>query len=373
MKKMIAAGLVLAFLEFACFNFVQAQLTGLPSGGNKKAFVSERVGITDISIDYSRPGVKGREGQIWGKLIPVGYTDQGFGTTKQAPWRAGANENTVIDFSDDVKIEGKELPAGKYGFFVVYGPDECTLIFSKNHSSWGSFYYNAKEDVLQVKVKPVATDKNVEWLKYEFTDQTENTATIALEWEKTVIPFKVEVDYVQTQLAAFRRELRSDKGFSWEPWMQAAQWSVKRNTNFDEALLWADSATSVNFGGDQSFAAWSTKAQVLDKLGRSAEAMDAMNKALPYGSILDIHQYGRQLLTLKKNKEAFDVFKANYDKHPNVFTTNMGMTRAYSALGNYKKALEFAQKAQPQAADPLNKTNVEKIIATLKEGKDINS
>src|SRR6476659_816247 len=191
-----------------------AQLTTLPDGGNKKATVSERVGITDVVISYSRPGVKGREGKIWGQLIPAGFNDLGFGTSKAAPWRAGANENTTIQFSDDVKIEGQPLAAGKYGFFVAYDQNECTLIFSKNSTSWGSFFYDDKEDALRVKVKPVALDKSVEWLKYEFTDETENSATIALEWEKLSIPFKVEVDYVKTQLESFRKELRSEKSFN---------------------------------------------------------------------------------------------------------------------------------------------------------------
>jgi hypothetical protein len=372
MKKIVAAGILLAFLQFSFLNFAHAQLTSLPSGGNKKASVTERIGITDVTIDYSRPGVKGREGQIWGKLIPPGYVDQGFGNNKQTPWRAGANENTIIEFSDDVKIEGHDLPAGKYGFFIAYDPSECTLIFSKNYSSWGSFYYDPKEDVLQVKVKPVALDKSVERLKYEFSDQTENTATVALQWEKLMIPFKVEVDYVKSQVESFRKELRGNKVFNWESWDQAAQWCVQRNTNLDQALQWSDTATGVNFGGDHSFQPWATKAMVLDKLGRSAESAEVMKKALPYASMQEVHQYGRQLLAQKKTKEAFDVFKMNADKHPNEFTTNMGLARGYSGIGNYKKSLEYLLKAQPQAPDPVNKANIEKAIKLAQDGKDIN-
>ena len=202
---------LLLISSFVLLSAPDAQLTTLPGGGNKKAIVGERIGLTDVTVSYNRPTVKGREGKIWGQLIPVGFTDLGFGTSKAAPWRAGANENTTIQFSDDVKIEGQSLPAGKYGFFVAYDPNESTLIFSKNSTSWGSFYYDDKEDALRVKVKPVALEKNVEWLKYEFMGQTENSATIALQWEKLSIPFKVEVDYVKSQLEAFRRELRSEK------------------------------------------------------------------------------------------------------------------------------------------------------------------
>ncbi len=175
MKKLIPAIIALLFSAHA---FAQIPLTVLPSGGNKKASVSERIGLTDITIHYDRPGVKGREGKIWGQLVPVGFTDPGFGRSKAAPWRAGANENTTIEFSTDVKIEGQSLPAGRYGFFIAYDPNECTLIFSKNSTSWGHFFYDDKEDALRIKVKPVASDKSVEWLKYEFSDETTNTAVV---------------------------------------------------------------------------------------------------------------------------------------------------------------------------------------------------
>src|ERR1044072_2375047 len=154
------------------------QLTSLPRGGNKRASVSEEIGITDVIIHYSRPGVKKREGHIWGELIPAGFSQLGYGFKNPTPWRAGANENTTIEFTTDVKVEGRAVPAGKYGFFVAYDPSECLLIFSKNSSSWGNFFYDSTEDVLRVKVKPVKNDKSVEWLKYEFTDQTPSSATI---------------------------------------------------------------------------------------------------------------------------------------------------------------------------------------------------
>src|SRR6185295_16228420 len=237
MKKMmalLATGLFLSIISLS-----QIPLTTAPSGGNKKASVSERVGLTDVSIHYDRPGVKGREGKIWGQLVHTGFIDQGFGNSKSAPWRAGSNENTTFSFSTDVKIQGQPLPAGKYGFFIAYDPSESTLIFSKNSTSWGSFYYNDKEDALRVKVKPFTSDKLVEWLKYEFLNETENSATITLSWERLTIPFKIEVDYVKEQLASFRRELQTDKGFIWQSWQQAAQWCLDRNVNLDEALLWA--------------------------------------------------------------------------------------------------------------------------------------
>jgi hypothetical protein len=368
MKKLSAV-----FISFllACTCFSQIILTTLPSGGNKKASVSERIGLTDVTIHYDRPGVKGREGKIWGQLIPVGYTDQGFGSSKAAPWRAGANENTTIEFSNDVKIEGQSLPAGKYGFFVAYDPNECTLIFSRNSTSWGSFFYKPEEDALRVKVKPAALDKTVEWLKYEFMNETENAATVALQWEKLMIPFKIETDYVKDQLASFRNELRNAKGFQWESWNQAAQWALQRNVDLEEALTWADTATSVTFGGDRSFNAWSTKAQILEKMGRNDDAAAIMKKAMPLGSMNDIHFYARSLIALKKPKEALDVFKMNFDKNPNQFTTLVGLARGYSANGDYKTALKYAQQALPLTPE-AQKSGVQTMIDKLKDNKDIN-
>lgn len=372
MKKLFTAGILLALVHIVFIPSAKAQLTSLPDGGNRRASVSEGIGITNVTIHYNRPAVKKRDGRIWGQLVPVGYVDQGFGPSKSAPWRAGANENTTIEFTTDVKIEGQPLAAGKYGFFIAYDPNECTLIFSKNNSSWGSFFYKPEEDVLKVKVKPVPADKSVEWLKYEFTDQTPSSAVITLEWEKLVIPFKVDVDVVGTQLASFRKELRSEKGFNWEAWNQAAQYCAQNKTNLDEALMWADTATSVNFGGDKSFTAWSTKAMVLDGLNRSSEAADVMKKAYPFASSNELYFYARALTRQKKGKEAFEVFKMNYDKHPNEFLPIAGMARGYSAIGDYKKALTFAQKAHELAPDKPNRDITDNFIKTLQQGKDIN-
>lgn len=374
MNKGLTAGPLLAFFLFAFTIASRAQfpLSTLPSGGNKKASLTERVGITDIVLHYDRPAVKGRDGQIWGKLVPAGYTDQGFGTSKAAPWRAGANENTTIEFSTDVKIEGQELPAGKYGFFIAYDPSECTLIFSRNSSSWGSFFYDPKEDVLRVKVKPAPLDYKVEWMRFEFQDQKENSATIALEWEKLSIPFKVEVDYVKTQLESFRRELRNFNGFQWNAWVQAAQFCVNRNTDLDEALVWANSALDTTQVGQKNFTTLSTKAQVLKAQGKIADADAVMKQALPLGTAIEVHQYARNLVAQKRTREAFDAFKMNFDRHPGEFTTTMGMARAYSAVGDYKKALEMMKKAAVLAPDNANKTNIQRMIPMLEQGKDIN-
>jgi len=367
MKKLFTTIILVTGLQV----FAQAQLTVLPAGGNKRASVSEQIGLCDVTIRYNRPHVNKREGKIWGQLVPVGFVDPGFGTSKSSPWRAGANENTTIEFSTDVKIEGQPLAAGRYGFSIAYDPNECTLIFSKNSTSWGSFFYNADEDALRVKVKPVPADKSVEWLKYEFADQGPASAVVQLEWEKLVIPFKIEVDAVANQLASFRRELRSNKGFTWENWNQAAQYCAQNKVNLDEALIWANQAVSPNFGGAQSFMAWKTKAMVLDSLSRKDEAAEAMKKGLPFATIFQVYIYANDLVLQKKVKEAFELFKMNYDKEPNNLYTQIGMASGYSAQGDYKTALGYAQKALTFATGP-NIAIVNLAIKDLQIGRDMN-
>jgi tetratricopeptide (TPR) repeat protein len=365
---------ILTLFAIATLTASQAQitLTGLPSGGNKKAMVGERIGLTDVVIHYDRPAVKGREGKIWGQLVPVGFVDQGFGNSKAAPWRAGANENTTIEFSNDVTIEGQPLKKGKYGLFIAYDSTESTLIFSNNSSSWGSYYYDPKEDALRVKVKPAKMNNSVEWLRYEFMNQTENAATIALVWERLMIPFKVETDYIKHQIASFQNELRTQRGFYWLPWDQAAQWCLQRNVNLEQALQWADSASSPTFGGNAHFGPKATKAQILQKLGRSEEAMAIMKEALPLANMQELHGYGRSLLAQKKVKEALEVFQMNYQKNPNKFTTLVGLTRGLSANGDYKNALKYAEQALPLAPDSNNKNAVAGMIDKLKKGQDVN-
>ena len=362
-----------ALCTMLCFTLsMSAQLITPPDGGNKKASVSERIGITDVTINYDRPAVKGREGKIWNGLVHVGYKDLGFGTSKAAPWRAGANENTTITFSTDVKIEGQPLKAGTYGFSIAMGTGDATLIFSNNSTSWGSFFYDPKYDALKVTVKTIPLNESVERLKYEFMDETDNSATVALLWEKLKIPFKVEVDYVNTQMESFRKELRTSKGFKSDVWQEAAQFAADHNTNLDEALQWSDYSLNGQFVGEKNFKNYTTRAAVLNKSGKTADADAAMKMAMPLANMQELHQYGRQLLQQKRAKEALEVFKMNAQKNPNQFTTYMGLARGYSANGDYANALKNAQLAQPLAPNQANKDAVDKMIATLKEGKDIN-
>lgn len=365
---------LLAIILFAVPSFAQVPYnSAVPNGYTKRAVVSEQVGLTEVTITYHRPAVKGREGKIWGEVVHKGFVDQGFGNGKPAPWRAGANENTVIEFDNDVKVEGQLLPKGKYGLFIAYDPLESVVIFSKRSDAWGSFFYDEKEDALRVKVKPQPIEKSVEYLKYEFSNQTPNSAVVALSWEKLSIPFKVEVDYLKQQFDAFVAESQNPRGFTPQGLNIAAGWTLQNDYQLEKGLEWATLATGTNFPGDPtSFPALATKALILDRLGKSEEAAAVIKTALPFGSVVELQQFGRQLLAAKKPQAALEVFQFNYDKNPNQFAALTGMARGLSANGEYAKALDFANKALPLAPNDSAKQAVQAMIEKLKAGRDIN-
>ena len=367
MKKLLLFTTCLLFSG----SFLRAQITMPPAGGNKKASVSERVGITDVRIDYDRPAVNGREGKIWGGVVHYGFADLGYGTSKAAPWRAGANENTTISFSTDVTIEGQPLPAGKYGFFVAMGEEKATLVFSNFNSAWGSFYYDPKDDALRVEVPVLSLNENVERLKYEFSDQTENSAVISLQWEKVKIPFTVAVDLQKEQIASFRREFNMGTFYRyWQNMHTAANYCLVNNINLEEALSWADRSINTYFG-EANFLTLSTYAGLLEKLGDKSKADSIMKIAYPMATMLQLNSYGRSLVGQKKYKEAFNVYKMNYDKYPDDIYTRLGMVIGYAAVGNTKEALKYGEKAMALAKQPNTRAYIEKLLADVKAGKAI--
>ncbi len=198
--------------------------------------VVQRVGLTDIAVKYHRPAVKNRE--IWGNIVP--YTGGAM------PWRAGANENTIIYFSTDVEIEGKKLPAGKYGLHMIPTEDQWTIIFSKNHTSWGSFAYNQAEDALRVQVKPKTLQDHHEFLTYGFENIQADQATCVLNWEKKQIPFTISVDVHEIVIADITKQLGTEAGFTWLGWRDAANYCLQNNTHHDQGLTWINRSIFTN-------------------------------------------------------------------------------------------------------------------------------
>lgn len=350
-----------------------AQALRIPQNTNTSCVTGRRVGVTEIQVRYNSPGVKGREGKIYGTdIVPYGYTVLGFGSNVASPWRAGADECTVMSFSTDVSINGQPLPAGKYAFFIAVYPDSSVLIFNKNADAWGSYFYRQDLDVLRVTTRQQKNQPALqERLVYNFTNQTDRSVLINLEWERWSFPILVEVDLKKTVLEDIRRQMSGAIGFDPASLEAAAQWCVANDTNYEEALNWINSATDPQLGGRASFAALSTHSRILQKLGKDKEAADMMNKAIETASATELHAYGRQLLSEKKLPEALAIFQKNYDKHKGAWPTNAGLMRAYSALGDYPKALQYAKAALAQAPDEQTKKFLEAAIRNLGEGKPL--
>jgi hypothetical protein len=338
---------------------------------SKMAAVTEQIGITDVAINYSRPAVNGREGKIWGDLVPYGFVDYHYGTSKAAPWRAGANENTTIEFSTDVSIEGKSLAAGKYGFFIAMGQDKATLVFSKDNNSWGSFYCNPADDVLRVEVPLTKTAESVERLQYEFVGETDSSAVALLKWERIKIPFTIAVDLKKTQVDAYRYAFNSGSFYAyWQNMQEAADFCLVNEVNLEEGLSWADRSIHTYFG-EANFRTLTTYAGLLAKAGRQQEADSVMKVAFPKGTSQDIFGYGNKLMRMKKYKEAFDAFKLGYDKAPKEVLTNFGLAKGYAGMGDKTSATKYADICIQMTNDPGTKAYIGRFKQSVADGKDV--
>lgn len=367
MKK-LSLTLVICAIGVFCFG----QMDVPPVAGNPRATVSEEVGITSITIKYSRPDVAGREGKIWGTLVTNGFSTNSFITNKNtSPWRAGANESTTITFEHDVRVEGKPVKAGTYGLFMAMWPDSVMLILSNQSDAWGSFYYEEKNDALRTIVKPQMNEKSVEWLKYEFIEHKEKSCTIALMWEKLIVPFKVDVDVDNIVIARLREQVTSQRGFNSVNMVQAAQFCLNKNINLDEAFAWSQRAVS-GFNGQRSYVTLRNLATAYEKLNRLPAADSVMVDALSMATINQYVAYGRALITQKRMDKALEVMKANHQKNGDVYMTNLGLMFGYSAKGDYANAIKHADKAMAQAPNDGAKKQIEGNLAKLKENKDIN-
>jgi hypothetical protein len=260
-----------------------------PIRPSQKASVMQTIGVTDITITYSRPGVKGRT--IWGDALPT-QTATGEATlddqTKRPKeavivpwghiWRAGANEATMFVVTDDVLINGQPLKAGTYSMHAVPGKEEWTIVFNNDAGQWGSFQYDEKKDALRVKTRAQTVSESQEWLSYSFDPVTENSAQVNLRWEKLRVPFTVEVKDVK---AAWRA--KADALIAANPTNEALPLQVANgyagDKKWDEALKFVDQSIKVK----ETFRNLSAKANVLFAAGRKDEAIAAADVAIAKG------------------------------------------------------------------------------------------
>jgi tetratricopeptide (TPR) repeat protein len=350
-KHCFAVALVCLSLAVSLPAFGQSAMLNLPRD-SQAAAITQRVGITDITIRYHRPLVKGR--QIFGNIVPYGQV-----------WRAGANENTTIQFTDAVTIEGKPLDKGTYGLHMIPGENEWTVIFSKANQSWGSFTYKESEDALRVTVKPQTAEMR-EALSYDFNALSTNDSVATMRWDKVAVPFKISVNVDEVVAASLQKQLRGMAQYTWDGWDDAGNYLLTQKFDLDDALKYEDQSIQQ----EDRFENEMTKSKVMDALGRTTDAKATREKAMAIASPIQKHSYGIQLLGQQKRDEAFEIFKANYKAHPEMWFAHTGMARVYSAQGNFDQAVKEMKTAYQSAPD-VNKPVIEAYIKRLENKDDI--
>ena len=330
----------------------QSALLNLPDA-SQHARVTQRLGITDITIDYHRPLVRGRK--IFGGLLAYGQV-----------WRAGANFNTTVEFSDPVTIEGQPLPKGVYGLHMIPGETSWVVIFSKNSTSWGSFTYDKAEDALRVTVKPRPAE-NREALSYDFDDPEPNSALITMRWERVAVPFKVEVNTPEIVRQSLRNQLRARVQFEWQAWEEAAEYFLNNGLGAEEALK--DTERSIEI--EDRFENEMTRAQALGALGRKAEAAAARDVAIAKGSQIQVHSYGRGLQIQGRQEEALELFRSNVRKDPNSWVGHNDAARVAVAKGDFDTAVREMKLAVAAAPESLKGQHAD-LVRRLENREDIN-
>ncbi len=356
MKKhlfvVLACSLLLASVCSAQTATGETLMLNLPRA-SQHALVSQRIGITDITINYHRPLANGR--QVWGKLVPYGQV-----------WRAGANENTTITFNDPVTIEGQSLDKGTYGLHMIPGETEWTIIFSKNYKDWGSFTYKEDADALRVKVKPQAAEMH-DALAYDFDDVKADSAVVTMRWEKVAVPFKVHVNVNDIVTASIRQQIHGMNQYYWEGPDDAAQYFLVNKIDLDEALKYED----LSIQNEERYDNLMNKSKILDAMGRRQDADSFRAKALDKASPVQLYFYGRQLQGEKKQDEALAIFQSTAKRYPDYWTSHMGLARVYSSQGDFENAVKEVRLSLTTAPDS-NKANLENYVKRLQNKEDIN-
>jgi hypothetical protein len=322
---------------------------------SQAAEVKQRIALTDITVNYHRPLVNGRK--IWGGVVPYGKV-----------WRAGANENTTIEFSDPVSIEGKPLAKGIYGLHMIPNPDSWTVIFSKTNTGWGSYSYKQDEDALRVDVKPRPLAEQKEALEFEFEGLKPDSTAVTLKWEKLGIPFTVSIKDADQTLQNIRAQLKGRGQFTWQALDEGAQFCLTRKINLDEALQWADASIQ----NEERFDNLSTKADILKALNRPDEAKTTWNHAVEVATAPQLYSYGRRLQFQKQNAEAMEIFKEVDKRFPQGVYGDLARARIKSAAGDFAGAASDAKKAQAAAPTDAQKQSIQALISRLDAKQDIN-
>lgn len=358
MKKMLTLRFSAALMAVLLSAPAWTQIT-TPRDASPAARVSQTIGISTVSVSYSRPAVKGRE--IWGALVPYGWNVQSFGAAREAPWRAGANENTVLELSHAAKIEGVEVPAGSYGLFFVINKDNSgEIILSKDHRSWGSFWYDPARDQLRAKIR-LRDIGHTELLTYDFVNLTRNSAELVLNWEKKQFPVKIEFAVDDLVMANADDELKGPVGFNWQGYSSAANYALQNKINTEKALGWIDQAIAQN----KNFTTLNIKAGLLLQVGKTAEADKIRTAATDIATEAELNLYGYQLANESKYDEAIKMMTLNTQRHPESANAWDSLGEIYALKGDKENAIKNFKKSLSLNPPPAVKANSEAYLKKL--------
>jgi tetratricopeptide (TPR) repeat protein len=337
---------LLALLPLAQPVLAQGPPLTLPQA-SQAATVSQRIGLTDITVKYHRPAVRQRT--VWGDLVPYDQV-----------WRAGANENTVLSFSTPFSVGGQELPAGDYGLHLIPTKTEWTVILNKESTAWGSFFYDQSKDAVRFTARPQTSDFQ-EFLAYTFESPGPAGVTLTLHWEKVALPIAITVDTPAVVTENLQQQLHNLPGFSWQSFAQAASWTATHNGNLDRAATWADRGIAMN----RNYQTLRAKALVLERKGDAPAAAALREDALKLATEADINAYGYELLGAGKVDEAIAVFRKNVADHPASWNTYDSLGEALAQKGQTAEAVAQYSKALQMVGDETNKKRINGILARL--------
>ena len=330
----------------------QSALLTLPDL-SQHARLTQRIGLTDITIDYHRPLVAGRK--IFGALEPYGEV-----------WRAGANYNTTFEISDSLRVEGHVLPKGVYGLHMIPGASSWVIIFSNNSTSWGSFTYDSTEDALRVRVAP-QTIPHVEALTYSFDDPKPSSVVLTMRWDNVAVPVRMEIDTPHLVAQRLRLQLRGRAQTEWQAWEEVANYLLENSLDASEALRYANQSIQI----EDRFENEVTRARALRALGRAAEADSAQAKAITMGSQAQVYSFARTLQRLGQQRAALQIFLQDSRKHPGTWTSHLEAARIAVAASDYPQAI-VETKAAITLAPTAMKAPLEQVLVQLQNGVDIN-
>ena len=356
MKSSYLYSCVVACVLIASTSMVTAQPITAPRPASPAANVSQTIGISTVSVQYSRPKVNGRE--IWGALVPYGWNVQGFGNGSEAPWRAGANENSVLTLSHPAKIEGKDIPAGSYGLFFVINQDNSgEVILSKDYQSWGSFFYDQAKDQLRSKIN-LREIPHTELLTFDFINIDKNSADLVLNWEKKQFPVKIQFAVDEIVMANAEQELKGPVGFTSQGRISAANYALTNNVNHTKALEWIDAAIAQT----RTFASLRIKSGLLKQIGKTGDADNIMKEAMTVATENELNNYGYQLVGEGNIGKAIEILTLNTVRHPKSANAWDSLGEAYALKGDKANAIKNFKKSLSLNPPANVKANSEKYL-----------